>query len=136
MRKVALEQNVRDCTFFINQYDNLKFDALIEKMESIIFDKERKPFTPSEGENHLILLFEEMIPEIFPSILDGDDEDAELAIEKLYEEIGIDITYFVPRKMVHLINNDLEREKQILLYCYRLREALYVNWKHLQEREV
>ena len=56
-----------------------------------------------------------MIPEIFPSILDGDDEDAELAIEKLYEEIGIDITYFVPRKMVHLINNDLEREKQILL---------------------
>ena len=128
MRVVDLKQRFSHGHFSIWKYEESKLDALIKKIETVILENTNKPLISYEGENHLIPVVEEMLPEIFP---DFSDDDIELALEKMYEDIGIDIVYFLPRELNHLFSNDLEREKQILLYWYRQREALFVNWKNI-----
>jgi hypothetical protein len=123
MRVVDLTCRFSHGNFRIWKYEESELDTLIKKIETVILENTNKPLIP---------VVEEMLPKIFP---DFSDDDVELALEKMYEGIGIDygidIVYSIPRELNHLFSNDLEREKQILLYWYRKREALFVNWKQI-----
>ena len=128
MRKVELNQRFSHGHFSIWKYDNLQLDSLIKEIEFIIsneLEDVRCVYSRMRGDSELGLV-EKALPEIFP---DFSDDDIELALEKMYEEIeGIEGSH-----VNRYFNDVVSTDKQVLLYWYRQREALFVNWKHIQE---
>jgi hypothetical protein len=120
MRVVELNQRFMYGHFSIWKYEESELDALIEGIEVLVN-------LNLEDESPILALVEKKLIKIFP---DFSDDDIESALEKMYEEIdGIEGGHVVERKF----NNVVSKDKQVLLYWYRQREALFVNWKHKLE---
>ena len=125
MKNVKLELTFAYGDLTIRYYDDTELANLIQILEQLC--------TSGRVQGSEIYV-EEMIPKIFPSFSDDDILDF---TEKMSEEIeGLEEAsrFGLERKfnLGHFISYDM----QMLSFWYRLREALYVNWKHLQEREV
>jgi len=118
MKVVDLTCRFSHGNFRIWKYEESELDSLIEGIEVLVN-------LDLEDESPILALVEKKLIKIFP---DCSDDDGELALEKMYEDIDrIEGGHVVERKF----NNVVSTDKQILLYWYRQREALFVNWKNI-----
>jgi len=121
MRTVELKLRFAFGHLTIRKYDSFELWSLVKSLEEWC-----NCGTP-KSHDEIIKSVEQMIPKIFPNFSDDDILDF---TEKMNEEIeGIEGGHIIERKLNHLVSDDM----QMLLFWYRLREALHVNWKHLQE---